>query len=166
VRGAGSNCGLDSSTRTRRPPRATLAAVNNPAAEPPTTITSRSTRLLGRGCLSMFPKASVCLNGVRPLQIRSTRDATRKILATSRPTREDLPKKWVRGCPVSIANPTARANSCAASSVVHERSARLIGLGGRRRFAGLAFVRRALKEHDPAEYDRQSYGANQKRSRR
>jgi hypothetical protein len=32
-------------------------------------------------------------------------------LAASRPTRGGLLEKWVRGYPVSIANPPARANS-------------------------------------------------------
>src|SRR5271168_2853694 len=44
VRDAGAKPGLDSSTRTRRPPCATLAAVKSPAAEPPTIITSPSAR--------------------------------------------------------------------------------------------------------------------------
>src|SRR5580700_4524944 len=39
-RDAGSKPGLDSSTRTLRPPLATVAAVYKPAAEPPTTTTS------------------------------------------------------------------------------------------------------------------------------
>ena len=44
----GSNCGFDSSTRTRRSPRATLVAVKSPAADAPTTMTSRSL-CAGRG---------------------------------------------------------------------------------------------------------------------
>src|SRR5450755_4426548 len=44
VRAGGSKWGLDSRTRTRRPPRARAAAVYRPAAEPPTTITSPFSR--------------------------------------------------------------------------------------------------------------------------
>src|SRR5277367_2079940 len=39
-RDVGSKPGLDSRTRTERPPFATVAAVYKPAAEPPTTMTS------------------------------------------------------------------------------------------------------------------------------
>src|SRR5271165_2065580 len=45
VREAGSKWGLDSRTRTRRPPCAIFAAVNRPAAEPPTITTSPSARV-------------------------------------------------------------------------------------------------------------------------
>jgi len=43
-RAAGSKPCLDSRTRTQRPPAATVAAVNSPAAEPPTTMTSPLSR--------------------------------------------------------------------------------------------------------------------------
>ena len=53
VRAGGSKHGLDSRTRTERPPRASAAAVYRPAAEPPTTITSPFSRR-GRGSLLVF----------------------------------------------------------------------------------------------------------------
>src|SRR5260221_9525760 len=67
-RGAGSSSGFESSTRTARPPRASFAAVYNPAADPPTTIISCFSRLerevsfgsptllsLSRNCLVNLP---------------------------------------------------------------------------------------------------------------
>src|ERR1700676_228525 len=73
VRSGGSKQGLDSRTRTRRPPRATAAAVYKPAAEPPTTTTSPPSR---RGRELLFMSATVWFAptdaGVLMLQLEIT----------------------------------------------------------------------------------------------
>src|SRR5258708_16632181 len=63
VRGAGSGVAFDSRTLTRRPPRATRAAVYSPAAELPITTTSSVSPGLGDMCSKSSPNSRNPVNG-------------------------------------------------------------------------------------------------------
>src|SRR5258708_26889029 len=63
VRGAGSGVAFDSRTVTRRPPRATRAAVYSPAAELPITTTSSVSPFLGDMYFKSSPNSRNPVNG-------------------------------------------------------------------------------------------------------
>src|SRR5258708_17716240 len=70
VRGAGSGVAFDSRTVTRRPPRATRAAVYSPAAELPITTTSSVSPFLGDMCFKSSPNSRNPVNGELSRSIR------------------------------------------------------------------------------------------------
>ncbi len=96
VRRAGSSSGIDSTTRTRRPARARVAAVYRPAADPPTTTTSPLARPR-RGWCSMASTIACCPNRTGFLEPNSSGvPESYENSSASCPSRRGLRDKWVR----------------------------------------------------------------------
>ena len=110
-RGAGSSSGFESSTRTARPPRASFAAVYNPAADPPTTIISCFSRLERE--LSFGSPTLVNLS--RNCSLNWPTRRPRRCLDTTKNPPGSLARgsALAIGRPLSIANPVSSANASA-----------------------------------------------------
>jgi hypothetical protein len=105
----GSKPGLDSRTRTGRPPLATVAAANRPAAEPPTTITSPLAPSV-RGLCSVLGTISLSQVTRTPWafihpQTRARTSQEYGLLFC--PTRRDTRRKWVSVQPSEYSESTS-----------------------------------------------------------
>src|SRR5256885_7264367 len=142
-RGAGSSSGFESSTRTARPPRASFAAVYNPAADPPTTIISCFSRLERE--LSFGSPTLVNLS--RNCSLNWPTRRPRRCLDTTKNPPGSLARgsALAIGRPLSIANPVPSANASAGKIQTNGKPPRprLSCCYG---FLRLLFVRRSFEQ--------------------
>ena len=145
-RRAGSKPGLDSSTRTLRPPRATVAAVKNPAADPPTTRTSPLS-LTCRGCSSVLGTISLSQVAHTPrtwIRPGARAQRSKKYGQFSARPYGVWDENGRSGNPLSIANPLVRANLRRFASALRKVVSRKWKHFRRKQWASGPGVRKAL----------------------
>src|SRR6266702_3470691 len=123
VRAAGSSRGLDSNTQTGRPPRATFAAVHRPAAEAPTTMTSRRLPLADRALSS---STVVYIPVARSLSTRMLESLCKRLDLLLRPTRAGPQRKWVGGrCKYTETSSKDKERQCQTEFGILDREQRI-----------------------------------------